>query len=148
MADESVVAAQGLANDVTIRHEMKGRVYRSSQGLQRFEGTQVAAGPGQPEPAAVVWVIDPVKHTALNWNTHLKIATLTHLPAGGGASFVLLAKPRVPGGELKLPPEDTTTTDLGHRSWDSLDLIRKDLWASASSPPSQWAKSAMSSPSK
>jgi hypothetical protein len=50
-----------------------------------------------------------------------------HLPAGGGASVVLLAKPRVPGGELKLPPEDTTTTDLGHRSWDSLDPIRKDL---------------------
>jgi hypothetical protein len=113
MADESVVAAQQLDNGVTIRHEMKGRVYRSSQGCERIESTPVVAEPGQPEPATVVWVIDPVKHTALNWNTHLKTAALTHLPAGGGASVVLLAKPRVPGGELKLPPEDTTTTDLG-----------------------------------
>jgi hypothetical protein len=101
MADESVVAAQQLDNGVTIRHEMKGRVYRCSQGFERIEGTPVAADPGQPEPATVVWVIDPVKHTALNWNTHLKTATLTHLPAGGGASVVLLAKPRIPGGELK-----------------------------------------------
>jgi tetratricopeptide (TPR) repeat protein len=124
-ADESVRIVQQLANGVTLSHEMKGRVYRSTQGVQRFEGTLVGTDPAKPQPGTVVWVVDPVEHTALSWNTNSKIATLTYIPADGMATVRFLPEPRASGSDREIQPDNLTTTDLGHQTRDKLRLVGK-----------------------
>jgi hypothetical protein len=94
----TVRTEQQLADGVNITHEVKGRVYRSSQGVERWEGTAVATDAAMSQPATLVWVVDPVQHTAVNWNTNFKTAFTNHLPPNGTAVVKFLPEPRVAGG--------------------------------------------------
>jgi hypothetical protein len=47
-ADMTVRTTQQLANGVNITHEVKGRLYRSSQGVERWEGTAVVSDAAIP----------------------------------------------------------------------------------------------------
>ncbi|MGA7318524.1 MAG: hypothetical protein WBX22_31675 [Silvibacterium sp.] len=126
-ADQNVRTFQQLGNGVTLTHEMKGRIFRSTNGRQRFECTLVATDPSLPNPTTMVWLLDPVLHTALSWNTNSKIAMLTHIPANASVTVRFLPEPRAPGGDQKLQPEDAMTTDLGHQTRDKLLLVGKRL---------------------
>lgn len=97
-ADMTVRTVQQLANGVNITHDVKGRVYRSSQGVERWEGTAVLADTAMPQPATLVWVVDPVQHTAVNWNTNSKTAFTNHLlPPNGTAVVKFLPEPHMAG---------------------------------------------------
>ena len=50
-ADQSVRTVQQLANGITLTQKMKGRVYRSTNGLERLEGTLVATDPAATNPS-------------------------------------------------------------------------------------------------
>lgn len=121
-AEESVHLVQQLANGVTLRHEMTGHVYRAGNGTLRFEGTETNTASGQP--VTLVWVVDPVKRTATNWNTNSKIAYVSEIPAGDAVTVGLLPQPRIPGETSKtFQGSAVATTDLGHHTEDQLDLI-------------------------
>lgn len=127
-ADMTVRTEQQLANGVNITHEVKGRVYRSSQGVERWEGTAVATDTAMPQPATLVWVVDPVQHTAVNWNTNFKTAFTNHLPPNGTAVVKFLPEPRVEGSPSvaqAMGSTDVTTTELGRQTQDKLLLIGK-----------------------
>ena len=98
-ADQSIRIVQQLPNSITLTQEMKGRVYRSTNGLERFEGALVPNDLAVPNPMTMTYVIDPVQHTAVRWTTNSKIATLTHIPPNGTVtvSFLLAACNRRPG---------------------------------------------------
>jgi len=123
IADETIRTLQELANGVTLRHQLKARVVRSSQGVQRFESSEVTSDSAQPQSPTQVYVIDPVKHTVLSWHTSLKTATLTHLPANALATVNFLPQPRPAPGNPKIPLENVRTSDLGHQTLDKIDLV-------------------------
>jgi len=126
-ADMSVRTVQQLSNGTAITHEVKGRIYRSSQGVQRWEGTPVASDAATPQPGTLVWVVDLGQHTAVNWTTANKTAWMNHLPANGTAVVQFLPEPRVSGppGQPALGPTDLTTTELGRQTQDTLLLLGK-----------------------
>jgi tetratricopeptide (TPR) repeat protein len=122
-ADESVRIVQQLPNGITLTQEMKGRVYRSTNGLERLEGTLVAADLAVPNPTTMIYVIDPVQHTAVRWTTNSKTATLTHIPPNGTVTVSFLPLPRATAGQGPINPENVTTTELGHQTRDKLLLV-------------------------
>ncbi|NYF80258.1 tetratricopeptide repeat protein [Granulicella arctica] len=122
-ADQSVRTVQQL-NGITLTNEMKGHVYRSTNGRLRFEGTLVATDPTQPKPATLNWIIDPAQHSALSWNTNSTTAMRTAIPENSAVMVKYLPVPRTPGGHPN-QPENLMTTDLGHQTRDKLHLVGK-----------------------
>ena len=126
-ADQSVRSVQHLANGVALTHQIKGRVYRSADGVERFEGTPVTTDASQPNPTTLVWIIDPVKHTAMSLNTNLKTAMLTHLPENATVTVRFLPQQQPAGSGRAIQPTDLVTTDLGHRTQDMLPIVGKRI---------------------
>ncbi len=122
-ADQSIRIVQQLPNSITLTQEMKGRVYRSTNGLERFEGALVPNDLAVPNPMTMIYVIDPVQHTAVRWTTNSKIATLTHIPPNGTVTVSFLPLPRATAGQGPINPENVTTTELGRQTRDKLLLV-------------------------
>jgi len=126
-ADQSVRSVQHLANGMALIHQIKGRVYRSADGVERFEGTAVTTDASQPSPTTLVWIIDPMKHTAMSLNTNLKTAMLTHLPENAAVTVRFLPQQQPAGPGRAVQPTDLVTTDLGHRTQDMLPIVGKRI---------------------
>jgi tetratricopeptide (TPR) repeat protein len=124
-ADESVRIVQHLANGMTLSSQMKGRVYRSSDGVERLEGTLVSTDPAQTDQVTQVWILDRTKRTAVLLNSKLITATVTPLPADSTVTVSFLPQPRAtgPAATQAAKPENPITTDLGKRTQDMLPLV-------------------------
>lgn len=123
-AEQSVHMVQHLANGVALKSEVKGHVYRSTAGVERYEGVMPVTDPTRPEPTTMIYILDRTKHTSVLLNTKLKTATVEHLPATATVAiqFLQLPRPRVPNQPAK---KDSVVTDLGTRMQGLLSLKGK-----------------------
>jgi tetratricopeptide (TPR) repeat protein len=124
-ADQTVQTVQHLANGMALTHRVTGRVYRSADGLERAEGTFPSTDPAQPDPVTLVCILDPARHTATMLNSRLKTATVTPLPDKAAVTFTFLPLPKTDASAQSAKLEDLTTTDLGKRTQNMMDLVGK-----------------------
>lgn len=126
-ADQSVRLVQHYANGMAITHEVKGRVYRTAEGVERFDGT--FADSTQAGTATMAYIIDPVNKTALLLNSRSKTALLTHLSDNSTATVAFLALPNAAGttSQQLITKDNTFTTDLGQRTEGQMDLVGKRM---------------------
>jgi hypothetical protein len=126
-ADQTIRVEQVLANGTTLHHEIKGHIYRTSDGVERYDGVIPSTNPASPDPTTMVYIIDRTKHTSVLLNSKLKTATLDHQPADSTVTvnFLPLQQPQAGNRLPKL--ENSVTTDLGQRMQDGLNLIGKRL---------------------
>ena len=126
-AVQSVRLAERLGNVMTLTREIKGRIDRSADGVERLEGTAVPIDFALPNRTTQVWIVDRAKHTAVLLDSKLKTATVTHLPADATVTVSFLPPPRASGPASAAPvkPENVATTDLGKRTQDGMDLVGK-----------------------
>ena len=124
-ADQSVRIVQHLANGMPLTHEIKGHIYRSADGLERYDGTIPSTDPAHPDPTTMIYILDRVKRTGVLLNSRLKTATVETLPttATVSVSFLALQQPRVQNQLIR--PENLVTTDLGKRTLDMMPLVGK-----------------------
>jgi tetratricopeptide (TPR) repeat protein len=124
-ADQSVRIVQHLANGMPLTSEVKGHVYRSATGVERYDGVIASTDPAHPDPTTMVYILDPAKHTSVLLNSKLKTATVEHLPATAtvSISFLPLKAAREPGAAIR--PADLVTTDLGKRAQGLITLVGK-----------------------
>jgi hypothetical protein len=124
-AEQDVRTVQHLANGTALTQEIKGHIYRSADGVERFDGTAVATNPNAPEPSLQALIIDRARHTSILLISKLKTATLQDLPANATVTVSFLAQqpPRVQNKLIK--PENLTTTDLGKKTRGMLAVIGK-----------------------
>ena len=124
-ADRSVRIVQHLANGMPLTHEIKGHIYRSADGLERYDGTIPSTDPAHPDPTTMIYILDRVKRTGVLLNSRLKTATVETLPttATVSVSFLALQQPRVQNQLIR--PENLVTTDLGKRTLDMMPLVGK-----------------------
>jgi len=125
IADQTVQTVQHLANGMALTHQVTGHVYRSADGLERAEGTFPSTDPAQPGPVTLVCLLDPAKHTATMLNSKLKTATVTPLPDKATVTFTFLPLPKADASAQAAKVEDVTTTDLGKRTQNMMDLVGK-----------------------
>jgi hypothetical protein len=123
-ADQSILSEQHLGNGMTLKHEIKGHLYRSSDGSERSDGMVFSTSSAGPEPNTMVFILDRAKHTATVLNTMLKTAVVERLPESAAVSVSFLPQPNIPesGTNKPVQPENSTTTDLGTRTQDTLTL--------------------------
>jgi hypothetical protein len=124
-ADQTVQTVQHLANGMALTHQVTGHVYRSADGLERVEATFPSTDPAQPDPVTLICLLDPAKHTATTLNSKLKTATVTPLPDKATVTFTFLPLPRADASAQAAKLEDITTTDLGKRTQNMMDLVGK-----------------------
>jgi hypothetical protein len=123
-ADQRVSTVQHLANGTPLKSEIKGHVYRSAAGVERYDGVMPST-PDRPGPVTLAYIIDPAKHSAILLNLKLKTATVEHLPANATVSvkFLPLQQSRTQGQFIK--PGDLVTTDLGKRTQGMMTQVGK-----------------------
>jgi hypothetical protein len=121
-ADQDVRTVEHLADGASITHEIKGHVYRSADGVERFDGTAVLTDPNAPEPAQQALIVDLAKHSSVALNSKLKTATVQALPPNAGVtvSFLPQQQPRIQNKLVK--PENFTAVNLGKRTQGMLAL--------------------------
>jgi hypothetical protein len=122
-ADQDVRTVQHLADGASLTHEIKGHIYRSADGVERFDGATVPSDSGAPQPALEALILDRAKHTSILLNTGLKTASVQMLPANASVTVTFLPEqmPRVQNKLVK--PENVTTLDLGKRTEGTLSLV-------------------------
>lgn len=123
-ADQTVSTTQHLANGTILKSEIKGHVYRSAAGIERYDGV-LPSTPEHPDPTTMVYVLDRSKHSAVFLNLKLKTATVEHLPANATVSVKLLPlqQPRTQNQFIKRG--DIAVTDLGKRTQGMITLVGK-----------------------
>jgi tetratricopeptide (TPR) repeat protein len=125
-ADQSVRNVQHLANGMSITREIKGHIYRSADGVERYDGTIPSTDPASPDPTTQIYVLDRTKRTALLLNSKLKTATVQHLPVDATVTISFLPlQSQVQYRQIK--PENVTTTDLGKQTQDMRELVGKRI---------------------
>jgi hypothetical protein len=124
-ADLSVHMVQHLANGVALKFEVKGHVYRSAGGMERYDGTTVSTDPANAESTTLVYILDKVKHTAVFYNSKTMRATVQQLQDTSTVTvrFLPLQETRIQNRIIK--PENVTTTDLGKRTQGAMTLVGK-----------------------
>lgn len=125
-ADQRVSTVQHLANGMPLKSEIKGHVYRSAAGVERYEGVMPST-PDRPDPITLAYIIDRAKHSVVLLNFKLKTATVEHLPANATVSvkFLPLQQSRTQGQSIK--PGDLVTTDIGKRTQGMVTLVGKRI---------------------
>ena len=126
-AEQSVSTVQEM-NGVRMTHASKGRLSRSGTGQERVEMTPVASDPTAPEPGTVVYLLDPVEHTATFWSTKTKIAIMQRLPADAAVTLRAMPGAQPQGAAAARQAavlENVTTTDLGQETREKLRLVGK-----------------------
>src|SRR5664280_1124649 len=123
-ADQRIRTVQHLANGITLTHEMRGRIYRSSTGLERSEATLVTTDNASKPPVTLASSIDRSQHTVICLHVQSKFATITHVPANRTVTVSFLALSQVPES---LQPGKRETTDLGRRSYEGLEVAGKHV---------------------
>ena len=131
IADQSVHLVQHYANGMALTHEVSGHVYRSADGVERFDGSFPSTDPAHPEPVEMALIVDRNKHIIISMNSKLKTATITHLPDVATVSIRFFALPNatVAGSTKATSPENPTTSDLGHRTQGMMELVGKRVTA-------------------
>jgi hypothetical protein len=124
-ADQDVRTVQHLADGTALTQEVKGHVYRSADGVERFDGTLVSNDPNAPESALQALILDRARHTSILLNSRLKTATVQDFPANATVtvSFLPQQQPHVQNKLVK--PENQTTIDLGKKTRGMLSLVGK-----------------------
>jgi tetratricopeptide (TPR) repeat protein len=125
-ADQNIRCVQHLSNGMPLTHQMSGHVYRSADGLERYDGTFPSTDSTHPEPGTLAVILDPVKHIYTLLNSALMTASVTHTPENTTVTVAFLAQTRG-AGTAALKPEDMTITDLGKRTQDRLALFGKRI---------------------
>jgi hypothetical protein len=123
-ADQRIRTIQHLANGITLTHEMRGRIYRSSTGLERSEATMVTTDSASKPPITMVWIVDRSQHTVLCLHVQSKFATVTHVPPNRTVTVGFLDLPPFMKPE-SLQPGKPETTDLGRRTYEGLEVAGK-----------------------
>lgn len=123
-AEQSVRTVMHLANGMAVTRELKGRIYRSTDGMERYEGALVSTDPANPTPVMQAFIIDRVKRTAILLNSKLLTATIQHLPADATVTISFLPL-QVPAQYRTIKQEDVTTTILGKQTDNSMELVGK-----------------------
>jgi hypothetical protein len=123
-ADARINTVQHLANGITLTHEMTGRLYRSSGGLERFEATPVSTGGDNSHTLTLAWIVDRTQGTATLVHVQSKFATVTHLPPNSTVRVDFLA-PRGDGQPGSLRAGKLGTRDLGQRARDGTVAVGK-----------------------
>lgn len=123
-ADQSVSVVQHLANGMPLKSEIKGHVYRSAGGVERYDGVMRSIPEGS-DPVTLAYIVDRAKHSVVLLNLKLKTATVEQLPANSTVSvkFLPLQQSRTQGQSVK--PGDLVTTDLGKRTQGMMTLVGK-----------------------
>lgn len=124
IADQSVRIVTHLANGMAVTRELKGRIYRSADGLERYQGTVVSTDPANPSPTMMAYIIDRVKRTAVLLNSKLLTATTQHLPDNATVTISFLPL-QVPTQYRTIKLEDVSTSDIGKHTQDGLELTGK-----------------------
>lgn len=123
-ADQSVRTVQHLADGTPLTSELKGHVYRSAAGIERYDGVLVSSN---ADAATQIYILDRAKHTAVLLNTKLKTATIEHLPPTASVSIRFLPLRSAPIHGAALKPADMVTTDLGTRTQGTMILVGKHV---------------------
>jgi hypothetical protein len=123
-ADQSIRTIQHLANGMSLTNEIKGHVYRSAEGVERYDGAVIPTA-ANPDPTLQVLILDRVKHTSITLNSKLKIAMLRHLPDNAAVSVSFLPQQQPTFQNKAIKPENLTTTDLGKKTEGMLSLVGK-----------------------
>jgi hypothetical protein len=121
-ADQHIRTVQHLANGITLTHQMTGRIYRSSTGLERSEATPVTTDKASKPPVTLAWIVDRSQHTVICLHVQSKFATITHVPANRTVTVSFLALSQMPES---LKPGKPETTDLGRRTYEGLQVTGK-----------------------
>jgi len=129
-ADQRIRTVQHLANGITVTHEMTGRIYRSSTGLERSEATLVTTDKTGKPPVTLASIIDRSERTVTILHIQSKFATITHVPANRTVTISFLSLSQVPE---RLRPGKRETTDLGRRTYESLEVTGKRVTRTISS---------------
>lgn len=123
-ADQRIRTVQHLANGITLTHEMRGRIYRSSTGLERSEATMVTTDNASKPSVTLAWIVDRTQHTVICLHVQSKFATVTHVPANRTVMVGFLDFPQFQKPE-SLQPGKPETTDLGQRTYEGLKVAGK-----------------------
>jgi hypothetical protein len=123
-ADQSVHTVTHLANGTLITHQMNGHVYRSAEGVERYDGDMPSTDPAHPDPTTMVLIIDRTRHTSILLNSRLKTAVRQDLPPVATVTVNLLPL-QIPPGQRQIKPENLVTTDLGKQTVEFLDIVGK-----------------------
>ena len=120
-ADQTVQVVQHLANGTPLTTEVKGHVYRSAAGMERYDGLMPSSDSTHPEPLTMVEIVDPFKHTVTLLNSRLMTASVQPLPDNATVSIKFLPLATRFQNRL-IQPQDVVKTDLGDRSEGMLHL--------------------------
>lgn len=123
-ADQRVSIVQHLADGTLLKSEVQGHVYRSAAGVERYDGVMPST-PDQPDPTAMVYILDRTKHSAVFLNLKLKTATVDHLPDDATVSVKILPLQQSRTQEKLVKPGDLVTRDLGKRTQGMITLVGK-----------------------
>jgi len=123
-ADQRIRTVQHLSNGITITHEMTGRIYRSSTGLERSEATPVTTDNAGKPPVTMAWIVDRTQHTVVCVHVQSKFAIITHMSPTSTVSVSFLDLPSFQKPE-SFQPGKPETTDLGRRTYDGLEIVGK-----------------------
>ena len=121
-ADETVRVHRFLANGMPVTQEVKGRVFRSAEGLERYEATFPSTDAAQPEPNTLIYILDHTKHTAIVLNTRLKTATRQDIPPNASTEVKIMALSVGNPAERNIKEEKPTVSRLGHETFEFLDI--------------------------
>ncbi len=123
-ADQRVSTVQHLANGTLLKSEIQGHVYRSADGVERYDGVMPLTS-DHPDPTTMVYILDRTKHIAVLLNLKLKTATVEHLPADATVSVKFLPLHQSQAQNQLTKPADLVTTDLGNRTQGLITLVGK-----------------------
>jgi len=123
-ADQSVSMVQHLANGMELKSEIKGHVYRSAAGIERYDGVMPPT-PDRPDPDTLAYIIDRAKRSVVLLNLKLKTATVEQLPENATVSVTFLPLQRSRTGGQFIKPGDLVTLDLGKRTQGMMTLVGK-----------------------
>lgn len=125
-ADQTVHTVTHLANGTLITHQMQGHMYRSAEGVERYDGDMPSSDPAQPDPTTMVLIIDRTRHTSILLNSRLKTAVRQDLPPVAAVTVNLLPL-QIPPQQRQIKPENLVTTDLGKQTIEFLDIVGKRI---------------------
>jgi len=114
---------------MAVTREMKGHLYRSATGLERYDGDMPSTDPAHPEPVTMAFILNREKHTSVLLNYTLKTAVTGNLPAEASILVNLLPLPQNPAENRMIDPASHAVSDLGHRTQDQIDIHGRRITA-------------------